>query len=323
MSQPTRQPTGRTAESYLGIDGGGTKTQAVIVDRAGRVLGRGAAGGANQDSIGLAAARDALLTAATAAAAAAGATLPLAAAWIGLAGVDAPADVQRFLPYALRLATTVRVTNDAELLLGALPRATGVALIAGTGSIAVGRSAAGASARAGGWGHIFGDEGSGYEIGRAALQAVAGAGDGRTAPTALTRTILRAWDLNEPSDLIACVYHERDKAAIARLAPLVLTCADAGDAQARRIVRTAAREQARAAATVARTLGLDGALAVALGGGLLVHVPRFRAQVVRALAAMVRLGTTVVVDDPAREAALAARRLGREEAGHGGTGDAG
>lgn len=275
---------------YLGIDGGGTATRAVVVDASGGVCGRGTAGGANQEVIGLDAAVEAVRTAAHAALAEAGAASPVSAAWIGLAGVDTPADAQGFRPSLAPLAGDLRITNDAELLLGALPHGAGLALIAGTGSVVLGRNARGRTARAGGWGHIFGDEGSGYALGVAALRSVARAADGRGEPTTLTPAVFRALDVAAPSAIIARVHQNWDKPTIARLASLVVATAEAGDGVARALLWQAASDLAEQAHAVMRALvleapeGADQApIPLALGGGLLLEAPPYRALVLRAL----------------------------------------
>ena len=265
---------------FLGIDGGGSKTLAVIVDATGRERGRGVAGSSNHEVVGLEAAVTAIQHAAGRAAQAATIALPVASAWLGLAGIDHPGDIERLAPHVASLARAVRISNDAELALSALPGQVGVALIAGTGSIVLGRDTLGRTARVGGWGHIFGDEGSGYAIGRAGLQAAARASDGRGPATALLERILAAWELGAPELLLARVYQPFDKTAIAALAPLVLALATAGDEVARRIEADAARELALAVTTVAQKLNFpEGALPLAFAGGVLVHHERLRALV--------------------------------------------
>src|SRR5262245_12292714 len=196
-----------SANLFLGIDGGGTKTLAVVVDADGRERGRGAASGANLRAVGIEQAMTSLWTAATAAAEQAGASLPVARAWMGLAGVDRPADQQLLLPrLAPCFARAVQLTNDAELVLSALEHAVGVAVISGTGSIVLGRDPAGMTARVGGWGHLLGDEGSGYDIGRAALQAAVQAADGRGRPTTLLHQLLERCGLRSAEDILGWVY---------------------------------------------------------------------------------------------------------------------
>jgi N-acetylglucosamine kinase-like BadF-type ATPase len=294
-----------TAAYFLGVDGGGSKTLAVVTDTRGRERGRGFAGSSNQEVVGVDRAVAELHAAVARAVASAGAALPVRAAWLGLAGVDRPPDRDALLPGLSALAAEVRITNDAELALGALPRMVGVALIAGTGSIALGRDAAGATARAGGWGHVLGDEGSGYAIGQQALHAAVRAADGRDDPTLLLEQVLAHWHLDAPDQLIGRAYQPFDKATIAALAPLVLAAARAGDQAARRIVAKAADELALTATTVARALAFTGApVPLALGGGLLLGAPPLRARVLR------RIRRTLAVDavlmrDPALCAARA------------------
>lgn len=306
-----RQADGSGA-CYLGVDGGGSKTLAVIVDAAGVERGRGSAGSSNHQAVGIEAAATNLRQAIDAAAHAASCSRLPESAWLGLAGVDHAGDIALLWPHVEPLATQVRLTNDAELVLSGLERQVGVALIAGTGSIALGRDAAGHSARASGWGHILGDEGSGYDLGCQALRVAVRAADGRGRPTRLLQAILDDWALSEPELLLQRVYPDGDKAAIARLAPLVLRCAEAGDAVALAIARRAALELAVAAQTVSRRLGFTAEpLPVALGGGLLIHDELYRQEVLRHLERSQPLGCVAIVREPALSAARAARQLHR------------
>lgn len=303
-------------ELFLGVDGGGSKTLAVIVDALGRERGRGVAGSSNQEAAGFAVALTELRAAVARATVTAGAALPLRAAWLGLAGVDRPEDGERFSPEVRALAEIVRITNDAELALGALPRMAGVALIAGTGSIALGRDTRGVAARVGGWGHVLGDEGSGYAIGQQALQAAARAADGRGPPTTLLERILAYWRLQASVDLIERAYQPFDKTAIAALAPLVLMCAREGDGPARGIVTHAVEELALAAITVTGALDFPaGRVPLALGGGLLLRAASLRARVLRGIA-RTRAMDAVLVKEPALSGAraLAAMCAGGDDA---------
>ncbi|HEV7126059.1 MAG TPA: BadF/BadG/BcrA/BcrD ATPase family protein [Ktedonobacterales bacterium] len=296
---------------FLGVDGGGSKTLAIVVDAQGQERGRGLAGSGNYQAVGAARALRAVRDAVTVALTMAHGHRPCRAAWLGLAGVDRARDVALLLPRVRTLARTVRLTNDAELALGALPEQVGVALIAGTGSIALGRDARGRTARAGGWGHILGDEGSGYTMGRQALTAAVRAADGRAPATALLALILAHWQLRAASELIEQVYAHEDKARIAALAPLVLQAARAGDPAAARIVRRAARELALAAGTASASLDLDAtSCPLALGGGLLLHASGFRRAVLRRVRRAQAPGEYALVDHPALSAARAATTIG-------------
>src|SRR5438876_4508100 len=180
----------------IGVDGGGTKTLAVIVDTQGNECGRGIAGSANHKGVGVTKAIGNIRSAIEAAASQAACSLPLQSAWFGLAGIDRPQDHDLLLPHLRPLAHHMRLTNDADLVLSGLPGAIGIALIAGTGSIALGRDLQGSSVRAGGWGYLIGDEGSGYDLGLRCLQAVAQAADGRGKATILVDLVLQQWHLD-------------------------------------------------------------------------------------------------------------------------------
>ena len=291
---------------FLGVDGGGSKTLAIIVDAQGHERGRGLAGSSNYAAVGIDQAVAGLRDAMEQAAQAVGCQLPLQAGWFGLAGVDRAEDIHILRPHLRPLAAKITLTNDAELLLSALENTVGVALIAGTGSIALGRNAHGATTRAGGWGHILGDEGSGYELGRLALQAVARAADGRGAPTLLLERIMIHWHLEKPSDLIGVVYQDEDKARIARLSSIVFSAVQAGDTIARKIAQHAAQELALAALTVINALNFpEGSIPLALGGGIFIYESLFRTQVLHRIQRQRVIGPVVIVEEPALSAARA------------------
>ena len=229
--------------------------------------------------------------------------LPVSAAWCGLAGVDRPADHAALTPLLGGLAEHVRLVNDAELALLALPGGYGICLVAGTGSIAVGRDEPGRKARAGGWGHIMGDEGSGYDLGRRALQAVAKAADGRGPGTALQDAVLKAWETRLPEELMGRIYPQEDTRVVAGLAPIVLQVAAEGDTVAEQLVEDAARELAETVMAVALKLAFKGPLQLALTGGILCGHPTFQARVVDLLREQIEVGELATVDDPALAAA--------------------
>ncbi len=300
---------GETTPLFLGVDGGGSKTLAVIVDKTGCERGRGVAGSSNHEVVGVERAVAAIHEAVGMATTAAHADFPLTAAWLGLAGVDHPHDVDMLTPAVRSFAATVRMTNDAELVLSALPHQVGVAVISGTGSIALGRDANGTLVRVGGWGHILGDEGSGFGIGCEALRCAVRAADGRGPATELLDSILRRWQLPAPESLLEYVYPTFDKTAIAALAPLVLALARSGDPMACKIEARAANELALATMTVARRLDfVAGSLPVACGGGVLLHEERLRALVARRIARVWNV-EQVLVEEPASSAARALRDL--------------
>ena len=171
------------------------------------------------------------------------------------------------------------------------PDGWGIALIAGTGSIAFGKSRDDQRARAGGWGYLIGDEGSGYALGRDALRAAVRSADGRGEPTHMLNILLAHWQLQQPSDLVTKIYRHNDGAMpirptqIAALAPLVLVAAEGGDHVAKRIVHQAANDLAETVMAVARQLSFDTTEAVplSLAGGLVLSSAMLREQVISVL----------------------------------------
>jgi N-acetylglucosamine kinase-like BadF-type ATPase len=291
---------------YLAVDGGGSKTLAVLINERGEEVGRGLSGGANYNSIGVERAIQHILEAVDQAAHAANCELPVSRAWLGLAGVDRQADVDLLTPLLTRLAARIQVTNDGELLLGGLENAIGVVLISGTGSIALGRDYYGHKARSGGWGHILGDEGSGYAIAQQGLQAAVRAFDGRGPKTALAERILQAWNLQNIDELIGEIYSEPEKSKIASLSSTVLLTARTGDQVAASIAQQAARELALAVQAVCQTLEFpNDEIPLALGGGLLINEADFCTQVIQYIRQLQPVGQVVLVSHPTLSAARA------------------
>ncbi|HLI50575.1 MAG TPA: BadF/BadG/BcrA/BcrD ATPase family protein, partial [Thermomicrobiaceae bacterium] len=295
-----------------GIDGGGSKTRALLADPSGEVIGVGSAGSSNQYAVGLAPAIEALLSAIAMAEADAGVE-PIglyAAATLGLAGVDRPGDERIFLDWLAeqRIAERYSVVNDAELILAAgTPAGWGVALIAGTGSICYGRDRDGRFDRCGGWGWLLGDEGSGYWIGNRALHLATQTADGRRDDRAILSLVMDRWGVAVPGDLVARAYERTlPSSEIAALATGVADLAAAGDAAATQVIEEAAGLLAEQLDVVCRKLRLAEP-PVALGGGLLTGVPEFTALVVGH--AQFALGPVSTVDDPAIGAVALARRL--------------
>ena len=258
---------------YLGVDGGASKTAALVIDETGKSLGTGVAGPSNHLRVGIeTAARNIERAVNKALVAADVASREIAWAYCGIAGADHPAHRQEvvdsleiFFPRG-----NFTVDNDARIALtGAIGFGAGIVVIAGTGSVAFGRNEAGEEARAGGWGPIIGDEGSGYFIARTGLSAILRAYDGRGKPTVMTE-LLRAEHHLEPRDLPRTIYAQTTHADdVARFAKLVFDAADAGDAVARSILDLAAQQLASCVLAVARRLKIvDAALPVAYVGGV-------------------------------------------------------
>lgn len=259
----------------LGVDGGGTKTLAVIVDSAGRVLGTGRSGPSNYQVLGLDAAVRSLRSAVRAALSSVPRAERLSRAVFGLAGADFALDRSR-LEHALATMDELAgvplvVRNDAEVaLVGAVAGVRGVAACAGTGAIAVGMDGLGRVARADGWGYLLGDEGGGYWIGLEALRAVVRRHDGRARRgRELERVVLNLLEVQDATALLDWIYGRPASVNdIAALAPLVLAAAAKGDPEAARIVQQAGARLGGATCAVVRRLGFSGEAfpLVALGG---------------------------------------------------------
>jgi N-acetylglucosamine kinase-like BadF-type ATPase len=258
---------------FLGVDGGQSGTTALIGDESGRVLGAGTGGPCNHATV--AEGRRKLVRAVSGSVAAACAEAGLdpravrfRAACFGMSG--GPEDKQAILREILP-ADVVLVTDDAVIALaGATAGEPGIVTIAGTGSIAFGRNAAGRAARIGGWGYIFGDEGGGFDIARQALRAALRSEEGWGPATALMPALLEATGSADANGAMHRFYRpDWPRSRVAALAPLVDEAAMAGDAVARDILHHAAQQLAMLTAAVRQQLWQPGEPArVAWTGGV-------------------------------------------------------
>ncbi len=302
---------------FAGVDGGGTKTSVVLVDGMGVERTRVETTTSNAAVVGHEEAGTVLRAAIEQARRQVGEEVRIAAAWFGLSGGDRPEDHTRLRPFVHSLAPVIRMTNDAELILGALPNSVGVAIVSGTGSIAIGHNANGNRARAGGWGQIIGDEGSGYDLAQRMFDAFARDIDGRGPATTLTTRLCDHLSLDEPHQLIAHVYRrDTSKGDVAALSRIVVDAADGGDPVAIDIITASAGQLAQTAAAVARRLGFEERLPLALTGGLLINVDRFRGVVVDTLRSEWPDIDSRIVTDPALTAAQSLAQSFAPEAIH-------
>lgn len=297
---------------FVGVDGGGTRTRAVVVDEEGRELARAEKEGAVVTAHEPEDAADAVGRAVKEAAAQAGVSLPVAALWAGLAGAGATPARAAVTKQLRRLDLTTRlvVGTDVEAAFhDAFGNGGGILLIAGTGSIVQARDREGGEHRVGGWGRLLGDEGSGYAIGLEGLRAVTRAGDGRIPPTALTAAVLGHCGVESVEDLVG--WAERaSKREIAALAPVVVQEADSGDESAARIVQDAVDALRTHVEAVLVAMGVAGDPArgpeLVLWGGLIAPGGPLEARVRTALEGMGIVPAARIVD-PAMGAAKLAR----------------
>ena len=308
-----------TQNSVVGVDGGGTKTEAVIMNANQTVIGEGLAGPSNPLRVGIAGAaasiREAIDNACASAKIRRG---DLVAAQIGLAGAR-----RRELRERMRETLTpldigeIEVVTDANIALyGATGGAPGLVVIAGTGSICCGINARRKRFCAGGWGPIAGDEGGGAWLARRALRAVAHAFDGRGPQTALTDLASSYFHVTSPDDLTTAIYaptitNER----LAGFGRDVVNAAKDEDQVALQIVADGGTELGRAAVAVIRHLQMErDRFQIAYVGGvfraageLMLHTLREEVR---------QVAPRAFFEPPHFAPAVAAARMARERFNH-------
>ncbi|MGX1775981.1 N-acetylglucosamine kinase [Nocardia brasiliensis] len=288
--------------AVLGLDIGGSKTMAVRAED-GVVVAQARAGSANVASVG---------------ADAAGHQLDLIlervgggevqAVCAGAAGADTPegrARLQDLLAQRLPDAM-IRVVHDSELVLAAAGLEEGIALISGTGSVAWGRHA-GRTARAGGWGYLLGDQGSGYWVAREAVCRALAAVDRGEPADPLGRALAAECGLRSTEQLLDHFYDHTDRRYWARRARVVIEMAETGDPVGLEILAAAVADLTDLVGTVADRLSYPGPVIVA--GGLAVHQPLLQAELRRALAGRGLDDVRVLDVDPVHGAVRLARQL--------------
>ncbi len=247
------------ADFVIGIDGGGTKTLGAIAGEDGKIIAQHEVGSTNPHSNPLDVVRANLKALTENLLGQAGAKAEdVKAICLGMAGVDRPEDkpmvknlVNEFLPEA-----DVLPVNDGVIALtGGALKPYGIIVISGTGSIAFGINKESERVRAGGWGHILGDEGSGYTIALRGLREIMRSHDGRTGHTKLQDLMLGHLKLERPDQLLGWIRDiNANKAEIAALSRLVHQAANEGDETATRILREEAEELAEIVEAVSRKL---------------------------------------------------------------------
>ena len=260
-----------SVRAVLGVDGGGSKTLAVVSTLEGLVLGASVRAGSNWEEVGLPRAADTLDRVVSEALDAA--RIPrhqLTASVFGLAGVDWDSDQDRLgnVLTRLHLGGARLITNDAFVALRAgLSGVAGVVVVAGTGTVVAGRDPAGNTFRTWGLGPYFGDYGAGSDISERAVRAVAEAYLGKAPQTALTELLCTHERVRTVPELLEKISREQDD--LPYVAHELINIAEAGDEAARSIVEDAGRELGVNANLVAERLGLAGSdYELVLSGGL-------------------------------------------------------
>ncbi|MET1021027.1 MAG: BadF/BadG/BcrA/BcrD ATPase family protein [Arthrobacter sp.] len=281
------------AGAVIGLDIGGTKTRGVRFED-GAVVADESVGSSNVQNVSR---EEAARHLAELFARIGGGTV--AQVYAGAGGIDTDADAAALAALIAPHVPGARITvvHDSRLLLAAGGASTGVAVIGGTGSAAWGRNSLGEEARAGGWGYLLGDEGSGYWLGREAVRHSLRRMNQGLVPDELSKALLASCGVDDPNKLIA-LFHSPDtgRRYWAERARLVVDAAAAGHAASQELVDQAGRDLAGLAEQTVRQLGIDGP--VILGSGLGMNVPRLQESFRSALAAAGITNVRVLEQDP-------------------------
>ena len=291
---PAAEPVAPTAPAaVIGLDIGGTKTRGVRFED-GTAVADESVGSSNVQNVSR---EEAALHLAELFARIGGGAV--AQVYAGAGGVDTDEDAAALAALIAPHVPDARITvvHDSRLLLAAGGASTGVAVIGGTGSAAWGRNRRGEEARAGGWGYLLGDEGSGYWLGREAVRHSLRRMNQGLEPDELTTALLASCGVDDPNKLIA-LFHSPDtgRRYWAERARLVVDAAAAGHAASQELVDQAGRDLAALALQTVRKLGVDGP--VILGSGLGMNVPRLQESFRAALAAEGITDVRVLEQDP-------------------------
>jgi N-acetylglucosamine kinase-like BadF-type ATPase len=240
----------------VGFDGGGTKTECVILNEAGAILARGKGPASNPTRIGFPLAFAALTEAFQSAANSTRMSLQVMAVCAGLAGTGRSENREQMLEFFKREfpAALVDIRTDLELPLYAMPQGPAIVLVAGTGSAAIGRDIAGTIKREGGLGPSHSDEGSAFDIGQTAIGALRAPNPSVEAEE-LTRQILLHLGCSSWAEVDSKLAVHADL-IYPRVFPVVAAAADTGNALARSLLNSAAEKLARVAHRLADSLKL-------------------------------------------------------------------
>lgn len=285
-----QEPSSYTEGYYIGIDGGGTRTRALLTNQKGQIWGSGRAGSANPNHYSRDQVRTSLRQAIREVINDRPGDFPIASIFLGMGGVSTDADradmcsIVQEIP-EISESTRVTVENDAVVgLTGGLSGKPGIALIAGTGSACLGINGDCQRYLCGGWGALADDIGSAPWIGLQALQAAVRAEDGRGASTRLRDIVFQFLDLTDPRHLIRRVHNEGlERASIGRLAPQVVEAYQQGDTVAEDILRRAVVGLAEMVGVTVRKLFGDIRCEMILVGGVALSGPPLQPLLIEAI----------------------------------------
>ncbi|MCG9127514.1 hypothetical protein JT359_07955 [Candidatus Poribacteria bacterium] len=261
----------------IGIDGGGTKTIGRITTSNGEVIHKMKSGPSNYHVVGVDNTYQVLKEIITTLTSQIDYTPDNLVICIGMAGLGREDDKKVVNEICNNIGTTTQriLTHDAHIaLVGGIGKSEGIIVISGTGSIVYGIDSHGSEIRAGGWGYLIGDEGSGYDIAIKGLQAVAKAADYRQPKTILTELFLNKLNLDDPKQLINWV-HAVGRHEIANLSTIVFEGIDNDDKTAIQIIDSVTDELVCAIISVVNQATFNDSIDIVLNGGNLVHQSLF------------------------------------------------
>jgi glucosamine kinase len=246
----------------IGVDGGATKTRAVLVSEKGQLLGSSTSGPSNYDDVGISVARENIkLVLQKVSEKTPVPPSRVDALFLGIAGIVSNKDRNTIeeIIQGLKLFPNASVNIDHDLRIahaGGFAGEPGIVIIAGTGSSCYGRNKAGHEWRVGGWGHLLDDIGSSYFLGLQAIIATIRSADKRNPETLLKGAVLNSLRLNETQDIMRRVYHDGlSPVEIASMAPLVTDAAKRGDEVSLQIIQKGTKELAFMVKITAQILG--------------------------------------------------------------------
>jgi N-acetylglucosamine kinase-like BadF-type ATPase len=296
----------------VGVDGGGTKTEAVAYSLDGKVLGRGVAGFGNiilefeEALYNINKAIDKCIKEVDVIED----NNKCVYMFLGIAGVESGNNIEKVEKILhKKYGVSIKVTNDADIAHAALLKGEdGILTISGTGSISYGIYN-GKKGRTGGWGHILGDEGSGYYIAMQAFKNITLEDDCNLPISPLSKTIMKKLNINEPNDIKGFIYSS-NKAQIAAFVPLVAAMANKNDKESIAILKNAGKELAVNTERLYRKLNISGQIKIGIKGSILTEIKIVREEFENYL--KTNLETVVIVNEkvsPTKGAYYLARNL--------------
>lgn len=258
---------------FLGVDGGGSKTTAVVFNEKGEFIGKACGESINYYSVGMDNARQSMANIIN--------MLPVTkfdCAVIGMSALSERATDDETVRFCDGIIESDKIIMDSDLFIALEAMETEgecAVVISGTGSMAVCRNADGSISHAGGFGYILGDEGSGYSIGINAIKTAIRAAENCIPPTMLTEKCIEFFSVSNIYDLIDLFYEKTvSRKIIAAFAKEVMLCAENGDSTALNIINAEAKLLSETALSLLKSKKTT--TPVGLWGGVFQHNRIFR-----------------------------------------------